>query len=96
MDGEEILGREDRFILISYYIGADKLIFHSCRKILTLMFKFSGSKEGSKPQSASGDNPALALGACLSVSAFCPRFTSGSCSLVLFYWALKAAGLGLW
>lgn len=60
---------------MSYYLGVDKLKFHSCRKIL--VFKFSGSKEGSKPQNASEDNSALGLSACLSVFAFCPRFTSG-------------------
>lgn len=63
---------------MSYYLGVDKLKFHSCRKIL--MFKFSGSegsKEGSKAQNASEDNSALGLSACLSVFAFCPRFTSG-------------------
>lgn len=41
------------------------------------MFKFSGSKEGSKPQQAIGDNSALGLSACLSVFAFCPRLISG-------------------
>lgn len=36
-----------RFILKSYYLDADKLKFHSSRKIGTIMFKFSGRKEGS-------------------------------------------------
>lgn len=66
---------------MSYYLGADKLKFYSYRKILTLMFKFSGSKEGSKPQQAIGDNSALGLSACLSVFAFCPRLISGWCSV---------------
>lgn len=73
---------------MSYYLGADKLQFHSCRKILALMFKCSGNKEGSK----SGDKCALALGVCL--SAFCPRFASDALP-VLLHLALKAAGPGL-
>lgn len=65
---------------MSHYLAADTLQFHSCRKILALMFKCNGNKEGSK----SGDKCINVLWHWVSASLSLP-FAPDSCLMLCLY-----------